>query len=152
MIDVLLETKNAVAYAPVADGRDALQPFNRCLTDLKDRYRHAALCGISANPYPGSGPRSKARALAERLRDRTDGYQRYMTDFMFPFDNNAAERDLRSEWSRLSWSPATDVATHEVPTEFSGAAVAIAIPGAAKVLRTRPRWCGRHVPPPLLEG
>ncbi|WP_374936213.1 transposase [Streptomyces sp. SM1] len=53
------------------------------------------LCGIAADPHPGKGPKSKARALAERLRDRTAEYQRYMTDFAVPFDNNAAERDLR---------------------------------------------------------
>ncbi|MEN3586368.1 transposase [Streptomyces sp. ZYX-F-203] len=40
------------------------------------------------------GPRSKARALAERLRDRTEEYQRYMVDFAVPFDNDTAERDL----------------------------------------------------------
>ncbi|PZT75713.1 MULTISPECIES: IS66 family transposase [unclassified Streptomyces] len=92
MIDVLLEAKDAVAHA-VAGGHDAL-PVDT-LTGLQDRYRQAALCGITANPYPGTGPRSKARALACRLRDRTEEYQRYMVDFTIPFDNNAAERDLR---------------------------------------------------------
>lgn len=46
-------------------------------------------------PVPGTGPKPKARALAERLRERTDEYQRYMVDFAVPFDHNAAERDLR---------------------------------------------------------
>ncbi|MGW0631458.1 hypothetical protein [Streptomyces sp. NPDC002758] len=41
-------------------------------TGFQERYRHAALCGIAAHPYPGSGPKPKARALAERLRDRTE--------------------------------------------------------------------------------
>jgi transposase len=53
------------------------------------------LCGVAAHSYAGTGPKSKARALAERLRDRTEEYQRYMVDFAVPFDNNAAERDLR---------------------------------------------------------
>jgi transposase len=92
MIDVLLEAKSAVADA-VADGRDALSA--EALAGFQDRYRQAALCGIAANPYPGKGPRSKARALAMRLRDRTEEYQRYMVDFAVPFDNNTAERDLR---------------------------------------------------------
>lgn len=92
MIDVLLEAKDAVAHA-VAGGHDAL-PVD-ALADFQGRYRQAALCGIAANPYPGTGPRSKARALAERLRDRTEEYQRYMVDFAVPFDNNAAERDIR---------------------------------------------------------
>lgn len=92
VIDVLIEAKDAVADA-LAAGRDALAPD--ALTSLQDRYRHAALCGIAANPHTGKGPKPKARALAERLRDRTEEYQRYMTDFRVPFDNNRAERDLR---------------------------------------------------------
>jgi transposase len=92
MIQTLIEAKDAVADAAAA-GHDALTPAT--LSTFQERYRQAALCGISANPYSGSGPKSKARALAERLRDRTEEYQRYMVDFAVPFDNNAAERDLR---------------------------------------------------------
>jgi transposase len=92
MTDVLVEAKDAVADA-VATGYDALDA--ETLAGFQDRYRQAALCGIAANPYPGTGPRSKARALAMRLRDRTTEYQRYMVDFSVPFDNNQAERDLR---------------------------------------------------------
>ena len=92
MIDVLIEAKDAVADA-LAAGRDALAVD--ALAGFQDRYRQAALCGIAVNSRTGKGPKSKARALAERLRDRTDEYQRYMTDFAVPFDNNRAERDLR---------------------------------------------------------
>lgn len=92
MIQVLIEAKTAVADA-VASGQDALAAD--VLVGFQDRYRHATLCGIAANPYSGTGPRAKARALAERLHDRTEEYQRYMTDFSVPFDNNQAERDLR---------------------------------------------------------
>jgi len=92
MIDVLIEAKDAVADA-AASGQSALAP--EALTGFQDRYRQAALCGIAANPYSGTGRKPRARALAERLRDRTAEYQRYMTDFAVPFDNNAAERDLR---------------------------------------------------------
>ncbi|WP_329538395.1 IS66 family transposase (plasmid) [Streptomyces sp. NBC_01450] len=92
MIQVLIEAKTAVADA-VAAGQDALAAD--VLAGFQDRYRHAALCGIAANPYSGTGPRAKARALAERLHDRTEEYQRYMTDFSVPFENNQAERDLR---------------------------------------------------------
>lgn len=69
MTDVLLEAKNAVADAVAALPADILAGF-------QDRYRQAALCGIAANPRTGTGPRCKARALAERLRDRTAEYQR----------------------------------------------------------------------------
>jgi transposase len=92
MIDVLTEAKDAVADA-LAAGESTLAPA--ALTGFQDRYRQAALCGIAANPHSGTGPKPKARALAERLRDRTAQYQRFMTDFAVPFDNNAAERDLR---------------------------------------------------------
>ncbi len=92
MIDVLIEGKDAVAEA-LAAGRDALGP--EILASFQERYRQAARCGISVNPHPGTGPKPKARALAERLRDRAGEYQRYMTDFTVPFDNNQAERDLR---------------------------------------------------------
>lgn len=87
-----IEAKDAVADAAAA-GQYALA--RDTLTGFQARYRQAALCGIAANPRPGKGPKSKARALAERLLDRTEEYQRYMTDFTVPFDNNAAERDLR---------------------------------------------------------
>jgi transposase len=92
MIDVLIEAKDAVADAAAA-GHDTLAPGT--LAAFQDRYRQAALCGISANPHSGTGPKSKARALAERLRDRAEEYQRYMVDFTVPFDNNQSERDLR---------------------------------------------------------
>lgn len=92
MIDVLIQAKDAVADAAAA-GQGTLAPDT--LAGFQDRYRQAALCGIAANPRTGKGTKSKARALAERLRDRTEEYQRYMTDFAVPFDNNAAERDLR---------------------------------------------------------
>ncbi|MFF3467957.1 hypothetical protein [Streptomyces sp. NPDC002619] len=69
MIDVLLEAKDAVADAPAA-GQHHLD--THAPTGLQERYRNAALCGIAAHPYPGSGPKPKARALAERLRDRTE--------------------------------------------------------------------------------
>lgn len=92
MIDVLTEAKHAVADALAA--KYSSLPA-KVLAGFQDRYRQAALCGVAANPHSGTGPKPKARALAERLRDRTEEYQRYMTDFTVPFDNNAAERDLR---------------------------------------------------------
>jgi hypothetical protein len=35
------------------------------------------------------------RALARRIRRRIDDYLRFATDLQVPFDNNAAERDIR---------------------------------------------------------
>jgi transposase len=92
MIDVLVEAKDAVAVA-LAAGQSSLAPD--ALVGFQDRYRQAWLCGIAANPHPEGTKKSKARTLAERLRGRTEQYQRYMADFTVPFDNNQAERDLR---------------------------------------------------------
>ncbi|MGH3787828.1 MAG: IS66 family transposase, partial [Pseudonocardiaceae bacterium] len=38
---------------------------------------------------------AKHHALARRLRDRQDDYLRFLTDPSVPFDNNAAEREIR---------------------------------------------------------
>jgi transposase len=92
MIDVLVDAKNAVADA-LSAGQHALAPAT--LQGFQDRYWQAALCGIATRSHSGTGPKPKARALAERLRNRTAEYQRYMVDFTVPFDNNQAERDLR---------------------------------------------------------
>lgn len=92
MIDVLLDAKNAVDDA-LTEGREPLSP--EVLAGFQDRYHHAALCGIATNPRTGTGSRPQARALAKRLRDRAEEYQRYMIDLTVPFDNNQAERDLR---------------------------------------------------------
>ena len=55
----------------------------------------AALVGASAEGAPPGPVGRRHRALARRLRRRIDDYLRFATDLCVPFDNNAAERDLR---------------------------------------------------------
>jgi transposase len=55
----------------------------------------AALVGASAEGAPPGPVGRRHRALARRLRRRIDDYLRFATDRCVPFDNNAAERDLR---------------------------------------------------------
>ena len=92
VIDVLIEARDAVADTLTA-GQDELAPGT--LTGFQGCYRQAALCAVAANPHTDKGSKPKARALAERMKDRVEEYQRYMTDFAVPFCNNRAERDLR---------------------------------------------------------
>ena len=76
-------------------------------TRTRYRRRYAALLaeGEAAHPVPpprrtgrrgGSRPkRSPAGKLLYRLRRDADAVLRFLEDFRVPFDNNAAERDLR---------------------------------------------------------
>src|SRR4051794_37111271 len=54
----------------------------------------AALIGAAEGAPPGAVGR-RHRALARRIRRRLDDYLRFATDPRVPFDNNAAERDIR---------------------------------------------------------
>ena len=56
--------------------------------------RAAAVLGATDHTDPGKLG-AKHRALARRIRDRLDDYLRFATDFTVPFDNNAAEREIR---------------------------------------------------------
>jgi transposase len=55
----------------------------------------AALVGASAQDAPPGAVGRRHRALARRIRRRLDEYLRFATDLKVPFDNNAAERDIR---------------------------------------------------------
>jgi transposase len=44
---------------------------------------------------PARGARPPPWALARGIRRRIDDYLRFATDLQVPFDNNAAERDIR---------------------------------------------------------
>jgi transposase len=55
----------------------------------------AALVGASADTSPDGAVGARHRALARRIRRRIDDYLRFATDPRVPFDNNAAERDIR---------------------------------------------------------
>src|SRR5512135_3037866 len=55
----------------------------------------AALIGAGAEGAPPGPVGRRHRALARRIRRRLDDYLRFATDLEVPFDNNAAERDIR---------------------------------------------------------
>ena len=66
------------------------------LADAVHRYRSAALLGVAATRARESKlMMSKQNALARRLIDRQDDYLRFTLDPRVPFDNNAAEREIR---------------------------------------------------------
>lgn len=89
--DALLDLEGLVDQARAA-GHTRVDPVSKA--ELVHRLRSAALCGASA---AGTGKaKDKERALARRLRDRQRDYLRFLDDgFTVPFDNNAAEREIR---------------------------------------------------------
>lgn len=78
-----------------AEGRDRLYGWQ--LTSLNARCDGYIAQGLAANPPPPGKQRAtgKPAALVERLRARREDIWRFAVDFAVPFDNNAAERDLR---------------------------------------------------------
>jgi transposase len=88
--DSLLDLKALGEKAKNA-GHERVDPESAAV--LTHRLRSAAVIGAGIT---GGGKRgAKHRALARRLRDRQDDYLRFVHDFAVPFDNNAAEREIR---------------------------------------------------------
>ena len=65
------------------------------LATARHRHHSAVLIGERQTAARASPLMRKHHALARRLLDREDDYLRYTTDPRVPFDNNAAERDIR---------------------------------------------------------
>jgi transposase len=101
MIGLLLDSKQTVEQAK----RTGKKTLPLCdIRKYESRYEAIIASGMKANPPPdradspatrGRIKRSKARNLLERLDRLREETLRYMTDFRVPFDNNAAERDIR---------------------------------------------------------
>ncbi|MEU4245767.1 IS66 family transposase [Actinoplanes sp. NPDC026619] len=92
-IEALLTLKNA-ADAAVTAGLDHIDP--EVLASGIASFRHAALVGIKDHAGQGSPIGKKLAALARRMRERIDDYLRFAHDPRnCPFDNNAAEREVR---------------------------------------------------------
>lgn len=99
MIALLVEMKN--------DKDELIRNERSCfsweqLKDFLDRYDNILREALALNPAPeestlkrGRKKRGKARALIERLILHKAEVCRFAEDFMIPFDNNQAERDLR---------------------------------------------------------
>jgi transposase len=89
--DALLELKALVAAAKAA-GMTTVEAGAR--DTLISRLRSATVLGARIT---GGGARgAKHRSLARRLRDRQADYLRFLDEgFAIPWDNNAAEREIR---------------------------------------------------------
>lgn len=74
------------------------------LATIRHRYRSAVLIGSQQTAARAGPLMRKHHALASRLLAREDDYQRYTTDPRVPFDNNAAEREIRMSKLRIKVS------------------------------------------------
>jgi transposase len=92
-IDALVALKNAADQA-VADGRTTLDAT--MLAEQVGLFRQAALVGIKDHSGQASKAGKKLAALARRMHEREGDYLRFAHDpHRYPFDNNAAEREIR---------------------------------------------------------
>jgi transposase len=87
VIDALLALK-AITDTGVLPNPEVLPAHRRLIVS-------AALIGAATTASPPGAVGRRHRALARRIRRRLDDYLRFATDLGVPFDNNAAERDLR---------------------------------------------------------
>jgi len=99
MIELLLEIKKAVDTRQL-DEKAFLQ--NEELSEYIKRYHMHVEEGLTINPEQskpegkrGRAKQTKARLLLLRLKEHEEEYLRFASDFMVPFDNNQAERDIR---------------------------------------------------------
>jgi transposase len=90
--DALLELKKLVDDA-VETGTPVLDPA--ALAAQTHLLRSAANLGVADNRDRTTKLAKKHHALARRLLDREADYLRFTVDFQVPFDNNAAEREIR---------------------------------------------------------
>jgi transposase len=71
---------------------------------IRHRYHSALLIGKQQTTARAGPLMRKHHALARRLLAREDDYLRYTTDPRVPFDNNAAEREIRMSKLRVKVS------------------------------------------------
>jgi transposase len=90
--DALLELKKLVEAAIEAD---RVQIDAALAAEQAGLLRSAALLGVSQNQARSTKIMAKHHALARRILDRQGDYLRFATDFGVPWDNNAAEREIR---------------------------------------------------------
>ena len=74
------------------------------LAAARRRYHSALLIGKRQTAARASPLMRKQHALARRLLDRENDYLRYTTNPRVPFDNNAAEREIRMSKRRIKIS------------------------------------------------
>jgi len=93
----LADARAAAAGTLDGTGRDKLAEAGR-------EYRSAVLIGEKETAARAGPLMRKHHALARRLRQREDDYLRFTTDARVPFDNNAAEREIRMGKLRIKVS------------------------------------------------
>jgi len=74
------------------------------MTQARHRYHSALLIGKRETAVRAGPLTRKHHALARRLLAREDDYLRFTTDPLVPFDNNAAEREIRMSKLRIKVS------------------------------------------------
>jgi transposase len=74
------------------------------LATIRHRYHSAVLIGSQQTATRAGPLMRKHHALASRLLARQDDYLRYTTNPRVPFDNNAAEREIRMSKLRIKVS------------------------------------------------
>src|SRR3954447_19008979 len=87
IIDALLALKAITDTGALPDA-DTLTAHRRLIIS-------AALIGASTQTHPPGAVARRHRALARRITRRLEDYLRFAVDPQVPFDNNAAERDIR---------------------------------------------------------
>jgi hypothetical protein len=88
--EALRAMKTAVDAAPAGA---VTEPAT--LADALHKYRSAVQIGAKTTAARADKLMAKHHALARRLIDRERDYLRFTTDRRIPFDNNAAEREIR---------------------------------------------------------
>ena len=92
-INALLALKKAADQA-LADGTPGIDA--QLLAEQVGLFRQAALVGIKDHSGQTSKTGKKLAALARRMHERHADYLRFAHDpHTYPFDNNAAEREIR---------------------------------------------------------
>lgn len=74
------------------------------MAEARHRYHSALLIGQRQTAARAGPLMRKHHALARRLLTRQDDYLRYTRDSRVPFDNNAAEREIRMSKLRIKVS------------------------------------------------
>jgi transposase len=74
------------------------------LSEIRHRYHSALLIGKNQTAARAGPLVRKHHALAHRLLAREDDYLRFTADPRVPFDNNAAEREIRMSKLRIKVS------------------------------------------------
>ena len=109
IVSLLIRGKEEERESAIAAGKDSLDDsvYEGYLTE----FRQLAEEGIAQNPLEERKPgqrgrvrRSVPRRLAERLLAHAEEFCLFLKNFLVPFDNNQAERDVRHMKTKIKVS------------------------------------------------